>query len=160
MTRISGTIKALTVRGDDGEASFQSDMFGVSFGDGTRSVFALENFDATGHVEEIGIALLERPIDSRGESCPDGTQIKGPDDLRKALLRRPDQFAQTFTEGLLVVCDRSYTRVLRHASRAQDGAPMRLQSIINFHRWSNPWFTAISSKMRRVPQPAVARAAK
>ena len=32
---------------------------------------------------------------------PDGTKLKGPDDLRNALLRRPDQFAQTFVEGLL-----------------------------------------------------------
>ncbi len=39
-------------------------------------------------------------IDSSGE-LPDGTPIKGPDDLRKALLRRPEQFVQTFTEGLL-----------------------------------------------------------
>ena len=39
-------------------------------------------------------------IDSSGV-LPDGTPIKGPDDLRAALLRRPEQFAQTFTEGLL-----------------------------------------------------------
>jgi hypothetical protein len=32
---------------------------------------------------------------------PDGTAIKGPDDLRKALLRRPEQFVQTFVENLL-----------------------------------------------------------
>jgi hypothetical protein len=28
-------------------------------------------------------------------------QSNGPDDLRKALLRHPEQFVQTFTEGLL-----------------------------------------------------------
>jgi mono/diheme cytochrome c family protein len=60
---------------------------------------ALENFDATGMWRErdryAGVA-----IDSSGE-LPDGTPIKGPDDLRQALLRRPEQFAQTFTEGLL-----------------------------------------------------------
>jgi hypothetical protein len=39
-------------------------------------------------------------IDSEGE-LPDGTKLKGPDDLRNALLRRPDQFVQTFVEGLL-----------------------------------------------------------
>jgi hypothetical protein len=32
---------------------------------------------------------------------PDGTPVAGPDDLRQALLRRPDQFVQTFAEGLL-----------------------------------------------------------
>jgi hypothetical protein len=60
---------------------------------------ALENFDATGMWRDrdrhAGAA-----IDASGE-LPDGTAIKGPDDLRQALLRRPEQFAQTFTEGLL-----------------------------------------------------------
>jgi mono/diheme cytochrome c family protein len=60
---------------------------------------ALENFDATGMWRDrdryAGVA-----IDASGE-LPDGTPIKGPDDLRQALLRRPNQFAQTFTEGLL-----------------------------------------------------------
>ena len=60
---------------------------------------ALENFDATGRWRDrdryAGVA-----IDSSG-TLPDGTAINGPDDLRKALLRRPGQFAQTFTEGLL-----------------------------------------------------------
>lgn len=32
---------------------------------------------------------------------PDGTQLQGPDDLREALIRRPEQFVQTFTEQLL-----------------------------------------------------------
>jgi mono/diheme cytochrome c family protein len=60
---------------------------------------ALENFDATGMWRDrdryAGVA-----IDSSGE-LPDGTPITGPDDLRTALLRRPEQFAQTFAEGLL-----------------------------------------------------------
>ena len=60
---------------------------------------ALENFDATGMWRDrdryAGVA-----IDASGE-LPDGTPVKGPDDLRKALLRRPEQFVQTFTEGLL-----------------------------------------------------------
>ena len=61
--------------------------------------FALENFDATGRWRDrdrfAGVA-----IDASG-TLPDGTAINGPDDLRKALLRRPEQFAQTFAEGLL-----------------------------------------------------------
>jgi mono/diheme cytochrome c family protein len=60
---------------------------------------ALENFDATGMWRDrdryAGVA-----IDASGV-LPDGTAITGPDDLRQALLRRPGQFAQTFTEGLL-----------------------------------------------------------
>jgi hypothetical protein len=39
-------------------------------------------------------------LDTSGQ-LPDGTELKGPDDLREALLRRPDQFVQTFTERLL-----------------------------------------------------------
>ena len=34
-------------------------------------------------------------------SCPTARKINGPDDLRKALLRRPEQFVQTFAESLL-----------------------------------------------------------
>jgi hypothetical protein len=60
---------------------------------------ALENFDATGMWRDRD-RYAGAAIDSSGE-LPDGTPIKGPDDLRKALLRRPEQFAQTFTEGLL-----------------------------------------------------------
>jgi mono/diheme cytochrome c family protein len=60
---------------------------------------ALENFDATGRWRDrdryAGVA-----IDSSGK-LPDGTSVNNPDELRNALLRRPDQFAQTFTEGLM-----------------------------------------------------------
>jgi len=60
---------------------------------------ALENFDATGMWRDrdryAGVA-----IDSSG-TLPDGTPVNGPDDLRKALLRHPEQFVQTFAEGLL-----------------------------------------------------------
>jgi hypothetical protein len=60
---------------------------------------ALENFDATGKWRDrdryAGVA-----IDSSGK-LPDGTPINGPDDLRKSLLGRPEQFVQTLTEGLL-----------------------------------------------------------
>jgi hypothetical protein len=60
---------------------------------------ALENFNAIGQWRDkdidAGVA-----IDAAG-SMPDGTQFKGPDDLRNALLARRDQFAQTFTENLM-----------------------------------------------------------
>jgi hypothetical protein len=60
---------------------------------------ALENFDAIGEWREIdryaGIS-----IDASGELVS-GRTVTGPDDLRAALLERPDQFVQTFTERLL-----------------------------------------------------------
>ena len=62
--------------------------------------FALENFDAVGVWRDVdryaGIA-----IDSAAE-LPDGTPVKGPDDLRDALMRNPEQFVQTFTERFLM----------------------------------------------------------
>jgi len=60
---------------------------------------ALENFDATGMWRDRD-RYAGATIDATGE-LPDGTPLKGPDDLRKALLRRPEQFVQTFTEGLM-----------------------------------------------------------
>jgi hypothetical protein len=61
--------------------------------------FALENFDAIGEWRWqdrwAGI-----PIDASGQ-LSDGTAVSGPVDLRKALMRRPEQFVQTFTEKLM-----------------------------------------------------------
>jgi hypothetical protein len=62
--------------------------------------FALENFDAVGAWRERDRFAGMQPLDTSGK-LPDGTLINGPDDLRNALLRRPDQFVQTFTERLL-----------------------------------------------------------
>lgn len=62
--------------------------------------FALENFDSTGAWRERD-RFAGAGIDTTGV-LPDGTDIQGPDDLRQALLRRPEQFAQTFIENLLI----------------------------------------------------------
>jgi mono/diheme cytochrome c family protein len=88
--------------------------------------FALENFDATGMWREKD-RFAGTPIDSAGE-LPDGTAIKGPDDLRNALLRHPDQFVQTFVEGLLTYAmgrtheyyDMPTVRKIVHDSAAKD----------------------------------------
>ena len=61
--------------------------------------FSLENFDAVGEYRASD-RFAGVPIDANGE-LPDGTVLKGPDDLRNALLRRPDQFVQTLTEKLM-----------------------------------------------------------
>jgi mono/diheme cytochrome c family protein len=60
---------------------------------------ALENFDATGMWRDRDRYAGEA-IDASGV-LPDGTSVNGPDELRRALLRRPEQFVQTLTEGLL-----------------------------------------------------------
>jgi hypothetical protein len=62
--------------------------------------FALENFDATGVWRERD-RYAGTEIDASGV-LPDGTPVDNPNDLRAALLARPDQFVQTFVEGLLV----------------------------------------------------------
>jgi mono/diheme cytochrome c family protein len=62
--------------------------------------FALENFDATGMWRDKD-RFAGTVIDSAGE-LTDGTKVNGPDDLRNALLRRPEQFVQTFVENLLI----------------------------------------------------------
>ena len=58
--------------------------------------FALENFDTIGQFRTLDAGAR---IDPSGV-LPDGTAIKGPEDLRRALLARPDQFVQALTENL------------------------------------------------------------
>jgi mono/diheme cytochrome c family protein len=115
--------------------------------------FALENFDATGMWRDRD-RYAGTVIDSSGE-LPDGTPLKGPDDLRKALLRRPDQFVQTFTEGLLTYATgrtRQYydmptvRRIVRDAARDEYKFSTIVQAVIRSEQF----------RMRRVPQPALA----
>jgi mono/diheme cytochrome c family protein len=61
--------------------------------------FALENFDAIGEWRSAD-RWAATPIDAAGKLV-DGTAVGGPVDLRKALMRRPDQFVQTLTEKLM-----------------------------------------------------------
>jgi Protein of unknown function (DUF1592)/Protein of unknown function (DUF1588)/Protein of unknown function (DUF1587)/Protein of unknown function (DUF1585)/Protein of unknown function (DUF1595) len=60
---------------------------------------ALENFNAIGQwrSKDIDAGTV---IDAAGQLA-DGTPLKGPDDLRTALVSRPDLFVQTFAENLL-----------------------------------------------------------
>jgi len=61
--------------------------------------FALENFDATGRWRDKD-RFSGDVIDASGE-LPDGTVFTGPDDLRKTLAARPEQFVQTLTKKLM-----------------------------------------------------------
>jgi hypothetical protein len=62
--------------------------------------FALENFDAVGVWRDRDRYAGGAVIDTAAE-LPDGTPVSGPDDLRNALLKKPEQFVQTFTERFL-----------------------------------------------------------
>jgi hypothetical protein len=62
--------------------------------------FSLEGFDAVGKRREID-RYARTPIDSKGE-LPDGTVVKGPDDLRTALVANPGLFVQNVVERLMI----------------------------------------------------------
>jgi hypothetical protein len=116
--------------------------------------FALENFDATGMWRDRD-RYAGTTIDSSGE-LPDGTPLKGPDDLRKALLRKPDQFVQTFTERLLVYATGrtlqyydmpTVRRIVRGAAKSDYRFSDIVQAIVRTEQF----------RMRRAPQPALAQ---
>jgi len=119
--------------------------------------FALENFDATGMWRDKD-RFAGTVIDSAGE-LPDGTKINGPDDLRKALLRRPDQFVQTFVENLLTYSmgrtheyyDMPTVRGILRDTEAKD---YRFSAIVQAVVKSDQF------RMRRVPQPEPVQSAK
>src|SRR5579862_5127825 len=116
--------------------------------------FALENFDAVGMWRDKD-RFANTVIDSAGE-LPDGTKINGPDDLRKALLRRPEQFVQTFTEALLTYSmgrTREYydmptvRKIVRDTAAKDYKFSAIVQAVVNTEQF----------KMRRVPpqEPAL-----
>jgi hypothetical protein len=61
--------------------------------------FALENFDTIGTYRSMD-RFTRTNIDTSGKLV-DGTVVNGPSDLRKALLKHPEQFVQTLTEKLM-----------------------------------------------------------
>jgi hypothetical protein len=112
--------------------------------------FALENFDGTGMWRDKD-RFAGTVIDSAGE-LPDGTKINGPDDLRNALLRRPEQFVQTFVEALLTYSmgrTREYydmptvRRIVRDTAAKDYKFSAIVKAVVSTDQF----------KMRRVPQP-------
>jgi hypothetical protein len=112
---------------------------------------ALENFDATGRWRDrdryAGVA-----IDSSGK-LPDGTPVNSPDDVRNALLRKPEQFAQTFTEGLLTYATGSKLEpwdmpTVRRIVRGAAGSDYKFSAIVQSVVHSDQF------RMRRVPEKA------
>jgi hypothetical protein len=62
--------------------------------------FSLENFDTVATYRTMD-RFTRTKIDTSGKLV-DGTEVNGPTDLRNALLRHPEQFAQTFTEKMMM----------------------------------------------------------
>ncbi len=61
--------------------------------------FSLENFDAVGRWRDND-RMARTPIDASGVMA-DGTKVGSPAALRNAIMLRPQQFVQTFTEKLM-----------------------------------------------------------
>ncbi|MEY4762079.1 MAG: hypothetical protein RLZZ200_1935 [Pseudomonadota bacterium] len=62
--------------------------------------FVLEGFDAVGKKRPMD-RYARTQIDTLG-TLPDGSIVRDPDDLRKALLANPTQFMQNFTERMMI----------------------------------------------------------
>ena len=114
--------------------------------------FALENFDAVGMWRDKD-RYANTAIDSAGE-LPDGTKINGPDDLRNALLRRPELFVQTFVEALLTYSmgrTREYydmpavRKIVRDTQASNYKFSAIVQAVVNSEQF----------KLRRVPPPVL-----
>lgn len=114
--------------------------------------FALENFDAVAVWREKD-RYAGTTIDSTAE-LPDGTVVTGPDDLRAALMRKPEQFVQTFTEGLLKY---ALGRTLEHTDMPAVRRIAR-ESAREDYRFSTIVWQIVTSepfRVRRAPEPAV-----
>jgi hypothetical protein len=110
--------------------------------------FALENFDAVGKWRTRDASAT---IDASGV-LPDGTKFDGPAELRKILLRRPDEFVTTVTERLL-------TYALGRGVEYYDQPAIRKivrEAAPSEHRWSALVVGIVNStpfQMRRTVEP-------
>jgi len=114
--------------------------------------FALENFDAVGAWRSKD-RYANIPIDSAAE-LPDGTKVNGPDELRAALMKHPEQFVQTFVERLLIYAlgrttDYRDMPAVRKIVREAKRDDWRFDSIVWQIVTSEPF------RMRQAPQTAV-----
>jgi hypothetical protein len=92
-----GTPRAKTVR--DIMAAHRANPVCAACHDVMDSLgFALENFDAVGRWRDKD-RFAGDVIDASGE-LSSGAKLDGPDSLRDELMKRPEQFVQTFTEQL------------------------------------------------------------
>ena len=94
---------------------------------------SLENFSAVGQYRTYDQETLTA-IDSSG-LFSDGTALKGPADLRRALVARPDRFVQALTENLLAYAlgrnlDYRDTPAVRKIVRGAAADNYRFESIV------------------------------
>jgi hypothetical protein len=125
--------------------------------------FGLENFDAVG-VWRTKDRLAGTAIDASGE-LPDGSKFDGPEELRVALLKHPDQFVQTLTEKLMTYAlgrtveyrdMPTVRRVVRDAARDDYRFSSLVMSIVNsdqFQMRSVPKDDSIAHKTQTAQTP-------
>jgi mono/diheme cytochrome c family protein len=94
---------------------------------------ALENFNAVGQFRTQDPETMTL-IDASG-TLPDGVSIKGPEDLRRALVAKPDQFVQALTENLLSYAlgrsvDYRDMPAIRNIVRGAKGDDYRFESVV------------------------------
>jgi hypothetical protein len=94
---------------------------------------AMENFDVTGQWRTVE-RQANQPIDA-STVLPSGTPVTGVNELRRELLRRPDQFVQAFTEKLMMYGlgrELEYHDMpqVRAIVRAASGDDYRLRAIV------------------------------
>ena len=124
--------------------------------------FALENFDAVGAWRDVD-RYAGTPIDSAAE-LPDGTPVSGPDDLREALLRNPEQFVQTFTERFLTYAlgrtvDYKDMPAVRKIVREAAKEDYRFSELVWQVVASEPFRMRVAAEPQAPEQPVVAQAA-
>jgi Protein of unknown function (DUF1592)/Protein of unknown function (DUF1588)/Protein of unknown function (DUF1585)/Protein of unknown function (DUF1587)/Protein of unknown function (DUF1595)/Cytochrome C oxidase, cbb3-type, subunit III len=87
--------------------------------------FAMDNFDAVGRWRDTGAG---QAIDASGV-LPEGTKFNGVAELKKALLRNPEQFVDTITEKLLMY---AIARNVQYYDRPAIRAIVRRAAASNF----------------------------
>jgi hypothetical protein len=125
--------------------------------------FALENFDAVGVWRDVD-RYNGTVIDSAAE-LPDGTAVTGPDDLREALLRNPEQFVQTFTERFLTYAlgrtvDYKDMPAVRKIVREAAKKDYRFSELVWQVVASDPFRMRVAPAATEPPTPVVAQATR
>jgi len=98
--------------------------------------FALENFNAIGQWRTTE-GTANTPIDNSGQ-LPEGTKFKGPVELRRVLMSKPDQFATSVIEKLLTYAlgrgveyyDEPVVRKIRRETAPEYRWPALVQAIV------------------------------
>jgi hypothetical protein len=124
--------------------------------------FALENFDAVGAWRDVD-RYNGSVIDSAAE-LPDGTAVTGPNDLREALMRNPEQFVQTFTERFLTYAlgrtvDYRDMPAVRKIVREAAKKDYRFSELVWQVVASEPFRMRVAPEPVAPPSPVVAQAA-